>query len=92
MAKGGPLSVDQNTKSRFFAWAPLLALPCFVLYLGTREGDVAAFWLVILLRQTVGTAKSFDALSLSVGHISVSVGFVLLDAAVGVIMGRLLVI
>ena len=59
---------------------------CLALYLGCREGDVGAFWLVILLAQVVGAADSFDALSLSSGHMSVDAGFMLLDTAVGVVM------
>ena len=48
--------------------------------------------LAILLGQVVGAANSFDALSSDGGHMSVSADFVLLDTAVGVVMGRCLVI
>ena len=65
---------------------------CLALYLNCREGDVGAFSLVILLGQVLGAADSFDALSLGGGHMSVAAGFVLLDTAVGVVMGRCLVI
>ena len=65
---------------------------CLALYLGCREGDVGAFWLVILLGQVVGAADFFDVLSSGGGHMSVAAGFVLLDTAVGVVMGRRLVI
>ena len=62
------------------------------MYLGCREGDVGAFWRVILLGKILGAADSFGALSLGGGHMSVATGFVLLDTAVGVVMGRSLVI
>ena len=62
------------------------------LYLDCREGDVGAFWLVILHGQIVGAADSFDTLSSGGGHMSVAAGFVLLDTAVGVVMGRCLMI
>ena len=65
---------------------------CRTLYLRCREGYVGAFWLVILLGQVVGAANSFDALSSGGDHMVVIVGFVLLDTAVGVVMGRCLVI
>ena len=65
---------------------------CLALYLGFREGDVGAFWLVIFLGQVVGIADSVDALTSNGGHVSVAAGFVLLDAAVGIVMGGYLVI
>ena len=51
-----------------------------------------ALWLFILLIQVVGAADSFDALGSSGGYMSVCAGFVLLDTAVGVVMGRYLMI
>ena len=48
------------------------------------------FSLVILLGQVVGATYSFDALSSVGGHMSVAAGFVLLDTAVGVVMGVVL--
>ena len=65
---------------------------CLALYLGCREGDVKAYWLVVFLGQVVGVADFFDALSLTRGHMRVAFRFVLLDTAVGVVMGRCLVI
>ena len=50
------------------------------------------FWLVIPLGQVVGAANVFDALSSGGGQMSVAAGFVLLDTAVGVVMGRFVVI
>ena len=50
-----------------------------------------AFCLIILLGQVVGAADSLDTLSSGGGHMSVAAGFVLLDTAVGVAMGRCLV-
>ena len=64
---------------------------CFAWYLGCREGDVGAFWLIILLGQAVDAADSFEALSSGGGYMSIAAGFVLLDTAVGVVMGRCLV-
>ena len=65
---------------------------CLVLYLGFREGDVGASWPVILLGQVVGAADFFDALSSGGSHMSVAADFVLLDTALGIVMGRCLVI
>ena len=65
---------------------------CLASYIGCREGDVGEFWIVILLKQVVGVADSFDALSSGGGHMSVFAGFLLLGTAVGVVMGRCLVI
>ena len=61
---------------------------CLYLYLGCREGDVGAFWLVILLGQVVGASDSLGPPSLGGGYMSVAAGFVLLHTAVGVDMGR----
>ena len=81
--------MDQTARSRSSALATLLALSC--VYFGCREKDVGPFWLVILLGQVAGATDSFDALSSGGGHMSVATGFVLLDTAISVIMGRCLV-
>ena len=65
---------------------------CLALCLGCHDGDVGAFWFVILFRQVVGAADAFDVLSSGGGHTSVAVGSVLLDTAINVVMGRCLVI
>ena len=79
----------QWTKRQNAALLPgrLYAL-CLYLYLGCHEGDVGAFWLVILLGQVVGASDSFGPPSLGGGYISVAADFVLLHTAVGVDMRR----
>ena len=65
---------------------------CLALYLGCREGEAGPFWFVILLGQVVGAADFSSALSSGGGHMSVAAGFVPLNTAAGVVMGRCLVI